>query len=136
MSFDLGGWLRSLGLERYEAAFRENACIAGLGQTADEIAPQVYEVIRQLQRCWEAIRSGGLWSSGRPIEPRFLRGYCNCCLTFSSPALTHSSSLPGEPDRPTPPITSLPTLIGTPPLIAITCGNVVCSRRTGRVFIS
>ena len=22
---DLGGWLRSLGLERYEAAFRENA---------------------------------------------------------------------------------------------------------------
>ena len=22
---DIGGWLRSLGLERYEAAFRENA---------------------------------------------------------------------------------------------------------------
>src|ERR1700680_3764318 len=25
---DLGGWLRSLGLERYEAAFRENAIAA------------------------------------------------------------------------------------------------------------
>jgi len=35
-----------------------------------------------------------------------------------------------------PPIVSLPTLIGTPPLIAITFGSVVCSRRTGRVFIS
>jgi hypothetical protein len=25
MIMDTGGWLRSLGLERYEAAFRENA---------------------------------------------------------------------------------------------------------------
>ena len=24
IAMDLGGWLRSLGLERYEAAFREN----------------------------------------------------------------------------------------------------------------
>src|SRR5204863_498596 len=30
----------------------------------------------------------------------------------------------------------MPTLIGTPPLIAVTPGSVVCSRRTGRVFIS
>src|SRR4029077_7663076 len=30
----------------------------------------------------------------------------------------------------------LPTLIGTPPLMAITFGSVVCSRRTGRVGIS
>ena len=27
---DIGGWLRSLGLERYEAAFRENAIEADL----------------------------------------------------------------------------------------------------------
>jgi len=34
---------------------------------------------------------------------RTLRDYCNYCFTFSGPALTHSSSFPGEPDRPTPP---------------------------------
>src|SRR5438552_151586 len=39
------------------------------------------------------------------------------------PALTHSSSSPGEPERPMPPSTSLPSLIGTPPLIAITPGS-------------
>ena len=32
--------------------------------------------------------------------------------------MTHSSSTPGEPEAPTPPITSLPTLIGTPPSIS------------------
>src|SRR5262249_34699543 len=62
--------------------------------------------------------------------------YCSDWLTFSIPAFTHSSSTPGDPERPTPAITSLPILIGTPPLIAITFGSVVCSRRTGRVFIS
>ena len=44
--------------------------------------------------------------------------------------------MPGEPERPTPPITSLPTLSGTPPSMAITFGSVVCSRRTGRVAMS
>src|SRR4051794_8651765 len=29
-AMDVGGWLRSLGLEQYEAAFRENAVDAGL----------------------------------------------------------------------------------------------------------
>jgi hypothetical protein len=83
------------------------------------------------------LAAGGLVTiSGGPNNKVANRGYCNCCFTLSSPALTHSSSLPGEPDRPTPPITSFPTLMGTPPLIAITCGSVVCSRRTGRVFIS
>ena len=52
------------------------------------------------------------------------------------PAITHCSSTPGEPESPTPPTTSLPTLIGTPPSMAITFGSVVCSRRTGRVGIS
>src|SRR3989442_1709995 len=73
---------------------------------------------------------------GELDEAEKLRGYCRNCFIFSIPALTHSSSTPGEPDRPMPPIVSLPTLIGTPPLIAITPGSVVCSRRTGRVFIS
>src|SRR5215510_4044405 len=62
--------------------------------------------------------------------------YLSWSFTLSRPAMTHGSSTPGEPDSPTPPITSLPTLIGTPPPMAITLGSVVCSRRTGRVAIS
>src|SRR2546425_380266 len=73
---------------------------------------------------------------GELDEAGKLGSYCRNCFTLSMPALTHSSSTPGEPDRPMPPTVSLPTLIGTPPLIAITLGSVVCSRRTGRVFIS
>src|SRR6516162_5032269 len=62
--------------------------------------------------------------------------HCKSCFTFSNPALMHSSSTPGEPDRPTPAITSVPTLIGTPPSMAMTLGRLVCSRRKGFVFIS
>jgi hypothetical protein len=40
--------------------------------------------------------------------------------------LTQSSSTPGEPDTPTPPITSLPTLIGCPPGMAMTFGKITC----------
>src|SRR3989454_4108698 len=93
----------------------------------------------------EAFPAGALRQARIELLPRLvgeldeaekLRGYCRNCFTLSMPTLTHSSCTPGEPDRPMPPIVSLPTLIGTPPLIAITPGNVVCSRRTGRVFIS
>src|SRR6195256_2158951 len=52
------------------------------------------------------------------------------------PAITQGSSPRGEPERPPPPITSLPALSGTPPPMAITLGSVVCSRRTGRVAMS
>jgi hypothetical protein len=36
---DIGGWLRSLGLERYEAAFRENEITAKVlpNLTADDL---------------------------------------------------------------------------------------------------
>ena len=40
--------------------------------------------------------------------------------TLSMPACAQTSSLPGEPDTPTAPITSLPTLIGSPPASAST----------------
>src|SRR4029077_1845564 len=42
---------------------------------------------------------------------------------FSTPLWTHSSSPPGEPDMPTPPMTSLPDLIGWPPGMAMTFGS-------------
>src|SRR5258708_723094 len=45
-------------------------------------------------------------------RPRNDGHYCSWSFTFSSPLLTHSSSTPGEPDMPTPPMTSLPDLIG------------------------
>src|ERR1700688_1654949 len=54
------------------------------------------------------------------------RGYCSWSLIFSIPALTHSESTPGEPDNPAAPITSLPTLNGTPPSMAMMLGSVTC----------
>ena len=44
--------------------------------------------------------------------------------TLAMPALAHASSFspPGAPETPTAPITSLPTLIGTPPPTATTFG--------------
>jgi hypothetical protein len=39
---DIGGWLRMLGLEQYEAAFRENnvdGAILALGDRADMVPP-------------------------------------------------------------------------------------------------
>src|SRR6185503_15827230 len=46
--------------------------------------------------------------------------YFNCSATLSSPACAQTSSWPGEPEMPTAPITSLPTLIGSPPASAST----------------
>ena len=58
--------------------------------------------------------------------------YSNAAFTFSRPALAHCSSLPGEPATPTPPITSLPSLIGTPPSSDVMFGSSTCARRDGR----
>src|SRR5437588_7691188 len=66
-------------------------------------------------------------------RPRVLLAHRNWSLILSNPAITQGSSTPGEPERPTPPITSFPTLIGTPPAMAITLGSVVCARRAGFV---
>lgn len=53
---------------------------------------------------------------------------------FVEPGLNTGLVNPGEPDTPAPPITSSPTLIGSPPGIAITFGRVTCWRTT-RVII-
>src|ERR1700745_173824 len=51
--------------------------------------------------------------------------------TLSSQAWTHGSSTPGEPDTPTPAMTSSPSLTGSPPGMAMTLGKVTCWRTTG-----
>ena len=63
--------------------------------------------------------------------------YCSAAFTFSRPALAHCSSLPGEPATPTPPITSLPSLIGTPPSSDVMFGSSNCCapRRAVRQFL-
>src|SRR4051812_1427506 len=47
--------------------------------------------------------------------------YLSWSAPLSSPALAQASSLspPGEPDTPTAPMTSSPTLIGNPPAVAL-----------------
>ena len=54
--------------------------------------------------------------------------HCRLPATLAMPALAQTSSFspPGAPETPTPPITSLPTLIGTPPPTATTLG--ICRR--------
>ena len=46
---DLGGWLRSLGLEQYEAAFRENAIDESI--LPDLTEDHLREVISAYQKC-------------------------------------------------------------------------------------
>jgi len=52
------------------------------------------------------------------------RSHCKLPATLAMPALAQTSSFspPGAPETPTAPITSLPTLIGTPPPTATTLG--------------
>ena len=52
--------------------------------------------------------------------------YLSWSNTLSRPACTQGSSTPGDPEAPTPPIISSPTLIGSPPGMAITFGSVTC----------
>ena len=63
--------------------------------------------------------------------------YSNAAFTFSRPALAHCSSLPGEPATPTPPITSLPSLIGTPSSsdVMFRQQHLCAPRRTVRQFL-
>src|SRR5208282_5738687 len=58
-------------------------------------------------------------------------GHLSCSATLSSPAWTHGSSTPGEPETPTPAMTSSPSLTGNPPGMAITFGKVTCWWTTG-----
>ena len=55
---DLGGWLRSLGLERYEAAFRENAIAADvLRDLTDQDLEKLGVLLGDRRRLLRAIAS-------------------------------------------------------------------------------
>jgi hypothetical protein len=59
-----------------------------------------------------------------------MSAHLSWAATLSMPAWEQSSSLPGDPDRPTVPTTSSPTLIGRPPDNASTrAGGFVLTRR-------
>ena len=57
---DIGGWLRSLGLERYEAAFREN-------EIDDTVLPTLTASLKKTRNRWRiwTLRLG--WMTG--LEP-------------------------------------------------------------------
>ena len=101
--------------------------------TAREIGRDEYTVIQTLLAVVDAQRD---YVSLDPMKfgvPTYAR------RLLSSPGKKDGlywQAVPGEPESPTPPITSLPALSGTPPPMAITLGSVVCSRRTGRVAMS
>jgi len=85
-----------------------------------------------------AIPSDLTWSNASPYlslvnagTPPAGSDHLSCSATLSSPAWTHGSSTPGEPETPTPAITSSPSLTGNPPGMAMTLGKVTCWRTTG-----
>ena len=51
--------------------------------------------------------------------------YFSWSATLSIPACEHGSSQPGQPDTPTPPIVSSPTLIGRPPSYGVAHKNKI-----------
>jgi len=86
---DVGGWLRELGLEQYEAAFRENAITAELlpTLTADDLKDLGITLIghrRQLLNAIAALRSEAV-----PAEP---------VVAVSSSAPTDPTGPPGAPE--------------------------------------
>ena len=60
---DLGGWLRSLGLEKYEAAFRENEItekvLASL--TAEDLKDLGVAIVGHRRTLLDAIASAARW---------------------------------------------------------------------------
>ena len=69
---DIANWLRGLGLEQYEAAFRENAIDAGVLRelTADDLRELGIMVIghrRKLLAAIAALRSGGPLPDSPPL---------------------------------------------------------------------
>src|SRR5277367_274599 len=79
---------------------------------------------------WPNYQTSPKWRAlGSIASARFIQ--LSWSATLSNPACTHGSSTPGEPDAPTPPTTSSPTLIGRPPGMAMMFGSVTCCRTTG-----
>ena len=86
---------------------------------------------RGRRRC--AASSGGLVHRQRPVrKPRPSSDLAiGLVHGISTPACTHGSSTPRQPEAPTPPSPRPPTLTGSPPGIAITPSSVTCRRTTG-----
>ena len=79
---DVGGWLRSLGLERYEAAFRENEIDEALlpNLTADDLKDLGVGIVGHRRKLLDAMprsvpirRQKRHRLSSRPISPRKTR---------------------------------------------------------------
>jgi SAM domain (Sterile alpha motif) len=68
---DVGGWLRSLGLGRYEAAFRDNAIDA-------DVLADITDGERLGAKDFAFIAARPIASSGFPANPRHARR-CNVC---------------------------------------------------------
>ena len=75
---NIGTWLRGLGLERYEASFRDNDIDPGVlpELTADDLIGLGVSSIghrRKLLTAIGALRGGERWNRRKPIAPRFCR---------------------------------------------------------------
>ena len=87
----------------------------------------------------QALEGAGLCHPALDVEVRVCgglakpgcAGHLSWSATLSRPACTHGSSTPGEPEAPAPPMTSVPSLIGSPPGMAMMLGSVTCWRTTG-----
>jgi len=68
---DLGGWLRSLGLERYEAAFRENEIdeTVLLSLTADDLKDLGVSLVGHRRKLLDAIAALRTNTSQKATSP-------------------------------------------------------------------
>jgi len=79
---DIADWLRGLGLEQYEAAFRENAIDAGVLRelTADDLRELGITPIGHRRKLLAAIahlRSNSVHRDALPLEGFALKGACD-----------------------------------------------------------
>jgi len=72
---DIGGWLRSLGLERYEAAFRENEIDDTVlpSLTAEDLKDLVSVLLDIVVRCSMPLLSWGLTRARKRRQPKPLQ---------------------------------------------------------------
>ena len=128
------------------AGQRSCLCMAGApgGWRSDRPRPRcgIYAAARSGPACGgsgQALEGAGLCHPALDVEVRVCgglakpgcAGHLSWSAALSRPACTHGSSTPGEPEAPAPPMTSVPSLIGSPPGMAMMLGSVTCWRTTG-----
>jgi hypothetical protein len=71
---DIGGWLRSLGLERYEAAFRDNEIDATVlpNLTAEDLKELGITALGHRRKLLEAIAALRIDANAKAPNPRLL----------------------------------------------------------------